>query len=340
MKSAFLPLLVSITLAFAARADVAAPTNDPAFRDSANYFLPNEFEHWRFYSATTQDSGTLIAVGGLGGLHLAAYGRYDQVVFMDFDLGVCQFNRILIEKLKTSKNRFEFLSQLLGISISPAEIDVMEKSPRQEVRMLLEKLSAQTPARPDWIGFNAGFSAEKLTHYFQKILIDAQNQPELWATQFMGNSALYERVSSLAAKNKLSVLLGSLTGSRAMVSLGEHLRAKGKKVSTIYSSNAHFWPKFDFNQMFENFKALPLSKDAQLLWTSMRAHPTHINFDGFTYFHLPLNDPRLESIIRSCSEAPLYGGKNDLNLAAEIPAEFKSLRRENLNLAPCVKLFR
>ena len=115
MKKIFIKFIFFFFLLLPLKIIVAQNLSVPEDSSSLNgYIVPNEDHFVNFNSPLKGKSGALIGVGTFRVFHDAGQGDFSHVICLDYSKDVVDFNKSLITLFQISKDRHDFLSNLVG----------------------------------------------------------------------------------------------------------------------------------------------------------------------------------------------------------------------------------
>ncbi|MBI3289531.1 MAG: hypothetical protein HYZ74_08450 [Elusimicrobia bacterium] len=253
-----------------------------------SYILPNEHNGHLYAPVLKGKTGALLSVGTFRVLNAAAHGNFSHVILFDYDSLTTAFNRANVELIRTSQDRFEYLTRLLN---RPRDEHLLRAARGGEIsdQLFLQKLLARRPLTrqgPDSAAREAQQALRKSDqdeHPLRQLGFRIQSfakHPIRWESTIWGSDELFFRIQSKAAQGRILAVTGDLSGDKALRAVGEALRKVGVDISVLDISNAHehlssgrsaeiakSWPQF-----LENVTALPFAPKASVFFTE---HPSY-----------------------------------------------------------------
>jgi hypothetical protein len=115
--SLFAALLLGATVAPVRAAELFGTTipEETDYDGGTHFVLPNEYAFQAFESALQGKKGVFISVGTFRTVHESLFADFDQVVMLDHDPVVSEFNRQILTLAAHAQNREEFLKELLAL---------------------------------------------------------------------------------------------------------------------------------------------------------------------------------------------------------------------------------
>lgn len=244
----------------------------------------------------------------------ASQGRFTQAVSFDYSPEVTDFNLGIIQILRTSSNRFDFLSNLFGKPELAMQLRSFEQG----------KISSDTLFRyaseiirinldTDYISSKSIFPKtihESSIGKFALALLEIFVDKSRGHLSFIGSNDAFENLKSLSVANKIHVVNGNLSGSNTLFQLGDSLRKIGENISVLDISNAYKYISISGaeGQFLQNLKSLPLSTTAVVAFTEGNFLNKKRGGDGWDYYVVPariyLNSASLFAVSNSAEIYP------------------------------------
>ncbi len=245
----------------------------------AKYINPNEFNHHSLKPHLKGLSGTYVGVGTFRALNTAVMGGFEDVVLMDYDLGIAAFNRLNLELIATAADRLEYLfllffgdregellSEVRAGNISENEFiwRISRFATGGKGNKRLKNLDLALPRFSDFYAKQISAWSSKQDYKGQKLappkdifdLFDQEKfhinewvfrvpdfgkNPDLWNETYLGNDHHFSRLQSMVREGRIHVLCGDLAGHHAMSGLAVAFKKAGKKIALFDVSNAPEW---------------------------------------------------------------------------------------------------
>lgn len=235
---------------------------DPPGTESYGYLGSNETKQ-HLYEACLTDGGAYVSVG-TGGINVASSGLVSHLFLMDYNRGIALFNKINLQLMARSRNRFEYLSRLLTGKVDPNFEKDAQTQLASAVINLVERTGGEfrraqidSELLDSWKKFGVNLSAEEWealeskkgdlsVHALSGAIrsnIPTQIQRHVSSSTLgqtiYGNDTRFETLRRMILDRRVTVLIGDLTGSKTMASIGETLNAPGVnlKLAAVNVSN-------------------------------------------------------------------------------------------------------
>lgn len=255
---------------------------------SYRYLVPNEMYPEQLYQKRLLDKktgGIILSVGTLRSFYTAGAQRAHELVIVDYDENIQNFNRLHLEILKSSADRFQYLAAFFGTDANPELIRKVKEgtaSSRDYVASVLSQTMNQH-LPPEQESFQKildenrdGRDTPSLRRSFKKHF-EMQVARATGTNEFYWlNDDVYAHLHELAVRGKISVLEGSFSGTSAIQSLSKSLKRSQEEVSVVDLSNLLEWlsdraalSKSDQPLIYfeKNIASLPLAADAVFQFT-------------------------------------------------------------------------
>lgn len=238
------------------------------------FIVPNEDGYLSYAPFLKNKNGVLISVGTFRAFQAAVMGDFSYVFLFDYAAEVTQFNQMLIDLIKVSENRRDFLNLLFRSS------RVIENIESGNENLLMKQ---------------SDLNEKSNLYKFLRKLVQFYKDSTTSGANFITSDVYFEKLKKLAIKNKLVIMNGSLSGSETLSELSLLLRERKLEVSAFDISNAkdYIIANKGLSAYYRNLKRIPWSSDAQVLWSvsvhpSMGARPNIQNY--WAYFANPAID--------------------------------------------------
>lgn len=238
------------------------------------FIVPNEFGYLSFVPYLKNQNEVLISVGTFRAFQAASMGEFKYVFLFDYAAEVVQFNKMLLDFIKLSRNRLHFLDLLFGTNRA------YEKLENNNDSLLMNELSLN--------------EKNNLKKFLRKI-IQLYKDPTTYGANFLTSDYYFEKVKYLASNNRFVLINGSLSGEESLSDLSSLLKQRNLEVSVLDVSNAkdYIIRSKQLSNYYRNLKRLPWSKDAKVIWSV----PAHFEYfvgqniqNNWAYFGNPASD--------------------------------------------------
>lgn len=268
--------------------------------NGVGFIVPNEDHFYLFNSALKNKKDVLIGVGTFRFFHDAAMGDFSYVISLDHSKQVINFNTGLINILKASGSRHQFLENLLGNNqfgyvLRRYEAGLLSDEKFKEIAEAQISKYQFENAKNDYkiLQFFPNKVAPEELKAFSLKMLDFLLSPQKRRSTFLGSDRLYDKVKSLADGNRIILVNGSLTFGPTIRDLSNILVKQGLKVSVLNISNIHSGLYIPPNEIFlylKNIAQIPFSSDASILVTQSTDQKLRVKLGIWTYHSVPAVD--------------------------------------------------
>ncbi len=303
-------ILIQASFAFAQnRSDVVQEKHGSI---TYRYIVPNEMYPERMYDSKISgySGGAVISVGTLRSFYLAGAQRADELIMLDYDQHIQEFNRLHVKLLERASNRFEYVAEFFSTDLNFELVQQVRNGSISFQRFLTLTLEQpyRTPSQADALEFQEMLDQEVQNPIRSTLRSGFKRHFQIQAGRKTGTSAfywlndqVYDHLRNLALTQRISVLNGSWSGVSTVQSLAESLRKSKQRVSVVDLSNLMEWisdraldsknvqPLINFEK---NLKSLPLTADTRIQFTLLTErlenfYPRPSSGGKFTYATLP-----------------------------------------------------
>jgi hypothetical protein len=250
------------------------------------YIAPNEHEPYLFNQVTTGMTGALISVGSFRTLDRSAGANFSHVFMVDYDQITTEFNRLNLELIRHSADRYDYIEMLAGM-VAPEEAIAAVRHGELGDAMFLHELQTKgkrllVPNLPAYEKMdqllgkqrNLGSFKSLREHLFYQIGI-VLNREHYRKGSIFGSDAIFHSVQQRARRGGFTVFNASFTGGSGFPTLAAALKLEHVEVAAVDLSNVmdHVHMQEGLfsskpQQLVRNLQLLPLAKDAQILFTA------------------------------------------------------------------------
>lgn len=269
--SALLILFVSANSnaqSFADHFSDAHPVADKLLFTAGAFILPNEDHFYLFDSSLSGKTDVLISVGTFRTLENASRGNFSNVVMMDIDPGIVEFNRYQIDVLRRSPTRRDFISNFTGLETLfdafPA-LDVLFA--KGEFKQMADFLNAN-----HFEDLLTGDFADKKARFLYLLKILKLSDVSRGSKgSFLLSEDRYQKLYRLAVENKIVSVRADLTDA-SFAKIANVLREQNLRVSVLDVSNSPDYFLHSTGHLMDgyrlNLQLLPFTPDADVLFTT------------------------------------------------------------------------
>lgn len=297
-----LPVLfhVSMGMASSLRQEHFEEINRSEKPNGIGFIVPNEEHFYLFNSTLKNKNDVLIGVGTFRFFHDAAMGNFSYAISLDHSKQVIRFNQGLINTLKASQTRHQFLENLFGSS----QIGLVLK--RYEAGLLSDaKFKEVIEAQISRYQFENLNNKYRILHFFPSevapedlkafslSILDFLLNPQKRKSTFLGSDRLFEKLKVLADADRILLVNGSITFGPTIRDLSNILRQFNLKVSALNVSNIHselYIPPQEIFLYLKNIAQLPFAQDASILVTQSTDQKLRARLGIWTYHSVPVSD--------------------------------------------------
>ncbi len=223
-------------------------------------------------------------MGTFRAFQAAAAGRFHEAFLLDNNEGVIRFNRWHLKVLQESESRRAYLVKLFGdagllgafrdydaalAAHDPQVLHHTHESLKVKLSPLVEKGAEEMSTEHErYLKTMAEFILDKTTYL----------------RSFLGSDAQFLNLRAMVVAQQITVVPGSLSGTKVMNWLGDRMRAKGQVVAVLDISNAYdYIGKFGgAKQFFKNIERWPFADQARVHFTAMGSRRSGLDWDYFS----------------------------------------------------------
>lgn len=279
------------------------------------FIAPNE-AHDRAYESELQNkTGVMVSVGTFRALARVAMGHFDELIIVDIDQAVTDFNQLNFKLIQESANSFEYLTKLLNRNadqsiaeqyrlghITAEEMlkDIL-KSPKMNPNNVSVTLKAlhklMRKSHPDYESVG-----KSIIESFYKL-----SRTSSFNAHIFGSDIVFKKIKSMLKKHQIKAVTYDITTAPL-----EKIVTPGKTISVLDISNVfNYLGPAQFKNLIQSIRRWPVEAKARLFITlnqgtwlmgrKMMSVPRALKkalsqySDGWGYFNFDLFDV-MESI--------------------------------------------
>lgn len=238
------------------------------------FIVPNEAGYLSYAPHLKNKNGVLISVGTFRAFQAAVMGDFSYIFLLDYAAEVVQFNKQIIDIIKKSSTRSNFLNLLFRSS------RVIEKIENGNESLLFH---------------DSNLNQKSNMFKFLKKIIQYYNDETTYGANFLTSDIYFNKLKNLINADKVILINGSLSGKETISELSLLLKERNLEVSVLDVSNAKdyiIWSK-QLSFYYRNLMRIPWANDAQVIWSV----PAHANIfvgpniqNNWAYFANPASD--------------------------------------------------
>jgi hypothetical protein len=285
-------LLYALLILFVSTTSNAQSFADKLLFTDGAFVVPNEDHFYLFDSSLAGKTDVLISVGTFRTLENASRGNFSNVVMVDIDPGIVQFNNYQIDVLRRSPTRRDFLLNFIGLETLfdafPALDVLFAKAEFNQMANFLNSNHFEDLLEGDF--------AEKKSRFLYLLKILKLSDVSRGSKgSFLLSEDRYQKLYRLAVENKIVSVRANLTDA-SFAKIANVLREQNLRVSVLDVSNSPDYFLHSTGHLMDgyrlNLQLLPFTPDADVLFTTgMMIGPVkmglwhYVSFPARDYIH-------------------------------------------------------